>query len=198
MIYRGEDKSFTNSIEKSIARKFKDATAQLLLDSGFITGQNIEKNNRKNVYITIAYRGGGRRTRSISNPDDLKVHLERNLGDYNVIIRTFDSTNNHLPNINQTHIAFQSDIIITEHRAFVSNLVYMREGSLLIELIGHYQNPELDNFQALALMFLVQCETVKIDTFRGHHVPGFVISENEMHKISGLCDHYVRSVLSIN
>ena len=71
------------------------------------------------------------------------------------VLRIVDTSNvTQLPTF-EAHVQLcaEAHVIIAEHGAFHTNLILMRQGSLLIDLRGNYYNPATVSFEQIAEMF---------------------------------------------
>jgi hypothetical protein len=95
----------------------------------------------------------------------------------------------------QIELAANSDIIIATHGAFESNVIYMRPGSLFIELRGHQGNYESEGpaFGILARNFLVHHRHVLIDNLREDRQPTYTLSDVELGQVGDFVVNFVKS-----
>ena len=101
--------------------------------------------------------------------------------------------NNGLLNLTsheQLRAVAESNVVITNHGAFETNLIYMRNGSLLIELAGDYQPNEFSLFENFAHGFGVYYSRVQNGNLTSHQADSFVMSEFEMEEVIELVRHY--------
>eukprot|EP01038_Epipyxis_sp_PR26KG_P004564 gene4564-6436_t len=160
---------FYESISSSAIRKFKKLSYQLVprkpkLRLYFIAGEPL--------IITFAYRSGTA-SRRIGNIELLQNYLYSTFENNNsFIIRSFDTTlmynTKGFSYKQQIRLVAESHIVIAEHGAFQANMIYMRNGSLLIDLRGNYNWMEFTNFENLARMFGVFLKPVVIHELKSH------------------------------
>ncbi len=93
--------------------------------------------------------------------------------------------------VEQMHLVATSHIVLTEHGAFQSNLMYMRNGSFMIDLRGNYTHGEFRNFENLAQMFGVYYHHVVTQGLESHRDSGFNVSEGEMQQAIGMMQQYI-------
>jgi hypothetical protein len=92
----------------------------------------------------------------------------------------------------QTQIAMvaEAQIVVAEHGAFQSNIMYMRKGSLFIELRGNYNHGEFINFERLARMFGVFYAHVVTSNIDWHTVVKFNITASETEQVVSIINRY--------
>eukprot|EP01041_Mallomonas_annulata_P001858 gene1858-3604_t len=153
VIRKACNQCFHNSISVDTARAFKRA-AYAILSPGDLPSPS----STNNLIVTIAHRGSHKR--HLANREDLASTLRSRLPP-SVTVRMFDTTNETLmTHLNQVKVAAESDVMIATHGAFISNVIYMREGTLLIEINGNYTHAEPYNFQILTKNFLVNHRSI--------------------------------------
>ena len=133
--------------------------------------------NHAPIIITIATRNA--HTRHLTNYEYFLQALVRGLPT-SVVVRLIDTTNMSFSALDQVRIAAESTIIIATHGGFISNVIYMRPYSLLIELRGIYEwELEYKNFETLSRNFLVHHKCVEISDLKTHKQKTFKIKYNE-------------------
>lgn len=80
-------------------------------------------------------------------------------------------------------LSLGSQVVIAEHGAFQSNIMYMRRGSLFIELRGQYGHVDFAVFENIARMFGVFYEHIVTENLVAHRQREFNISYSEMQNI---------------
>ena len=75
--------------------------------------------------------------------------------------------------------------------AFQSNIIYARNGSLLVDLRGSYGHGEYSNFEHLARMFGVFFKSVRTSGLKSHHDDEFSISTTELQAVVDIVKNYV-------
>jgi hypothetical protein len=78
-----------------------------------------------------------------------------------------------------------AQVVISEHGAFQSNIMYMRKGSIFVELRGNYSHGEFANFEHLARIFGVVTENLD-----WHKSKGFNISVSKVTEMVSLVHRY--------
>ena len=142
------------------------------------------------IVVTLAHRGSSA-TRHIENLDYIKSFLHNRLQPPEFAFRVFDTTNITRGYAEQIRVVAQSQVLIAEHGAFQSNVVYMRNGSLLIDLVGNYSNGETQNFENLARMFGVFYSSVQTVNLMDHKdTEGFNITDTESAAIVDIVQIY--------
>jgi hypothetical protein len=106
----------------------------------------------KAIEVLFAHRGMGAR-RHIENIQFFIDHLKSTVIAPVFNFRANCSSNNYMTHQTQIEWVAEAQIVIAEHGAFQSNIMYMRKGSLFIELRGNYNHGEFINFERLARMF---------------------------------------------
>jgi hypothetical protein len=189
------NKCFQSSIRPITATKFKN-TAYSLNGLKNDSSKIFEKDK---ILITIAHRG--KHYRSMSNYLDLFNFISNS----SLIIKTetkfatetviFDTTDpNSLSHNRQVEMAFRSNIIIATHGAFESNIIYMRDRTLFIELCGDYQNamPESENYARLARLFSVFRRRVIVEDLHSPIQPSYIISTANMNNLLVIIVSYLK------
>jgi hypothetical protein len=90
----------------------------------------------------------------------------------------------------QLRAVAEAHIVITNHGAFEGNMIYMRNGSLLIEVFGHYGNNEIHVFHRLALMFGVYYARVHPPSLTDHQAFDYNLSTADMKNIVDTAKEY--------
>jgi len=144
------------------------------------------------ISITHAYRGP-LASRHIANIEFIQNLLFAAFPSPNYSFQSINSSNDQRGYADQIKIVAESQIIITEHGAFQSNLIYMRNGSLLIDLRGDYRHAEFTNFQNLAQMFGVFIVPVVTKGLTSHAYDEFNISASEVKEIVDIVHLYLNS-----
>ena len=92
--------------------------------------------------------------------------------------------------MDQLEIVGGSNIVICEHGAFQSNLIYMHSGSLLLELRGNYSHGEFLNFERLTKSFGVFYDYVVTSKLVKHSSSSFNITNDEVLKVVEIVKMY--------
>mmetsp|Transcript_12829 Transcript_12829/g.19273 ORF Transcript_12829/g.19273 Transcript_12829/m.19273 type:complete len:436 (+) Transcript_12829:1-1308(+) len=144
------------------------------------------------ISITHAYRGPFA-SRHIANIEFIQNLLYQAFPSPKYSFQSINSSNDQRGYAEQIQMVAESQIIITEHGAFQSNLIYMRNGSLLIDLRGDYRHAEFMNFQNLAQMFGVFVVPVVTKGLTSHAYDEFNISASEVKEIIDIVHLYLNS-----
>lgn len=83
-----------------------------------------------------------------------------------------------------------TNVLITNHGAFEGNLIYLRNGSLLIELSGNYHNTEFRMFQQLSQQFGVFYSRIQTNMLYDHQMKNFSMLPNEMNEVVDTVKQY--------
>ena len=188
ILRRTGDRCFPNTISAPLARAFKRIAyeSNLPIPIPF----TLPPSNQRKQIVTVVFRGR-HHTRSMENIEQflrfLRDAIKNQLPKCDIIVKLFDlsvEANLH----QQVEVAAESDILISTHGAFESNIIYMREHSYIIEIRGTaylYQH-EGPNFQALATNFLVNYDSVDCIGLRFHKQPSYILGDNDMNIIAKL------------
>ena len=113
-----------------------------------------------------------------------------------VVIKTVELNQSVLTAADQMRVVVESDVVIAGHGAFLSNLVYMRPGTLLIEIIGDVDPCETVNFMKLSEMFLVKHVTVMAQDLRDSDQMSYSLSQNESAVVAELVRSHLFPLMS--
>ena len=110
-------------------------------------------------------------------------------------IPTFNKSINYIP---QIHLMSRIHVLITEHGAFLSNLIYMRARSLLIMLRGNYDfGMDHDYITAnVAESFGIYFKVVLNNRMKDHGQNEFEITSDEILKLSNIILKYENIIFS--
>lgn len=100
--------------------------------------------------ILIAYRGSSS-TRHVTNWPELVRHLQTQFPAPTYEFAVLDTSRPTLSALEQIHAVMSAYVVICNHGAFEGNMIYMRRGSLLLELFGQYGNNEVHTFHRVAM-----------------------------------------------
>lgn len=186
---------FHNTISPSAARRFKEVAYTLVRPENIfeaeLKGPLVHHFVRSDpVVVTLAHRGASA-SRHIDNIPFLVGYLKHALPPPQYDFRVFDTTNFTRGYAEQIRVVAQAQIVIAEHGAFQSNVIYMRNGSLLIDLKGNYTNGENQNFENLARMFGVYYAAVLTENLVDHKMFSFNISQLDGAAIVDTVKQYV-------
>lgn len=142
------------------------------------------------IVVTFSYRGI-KASRHIENVDFVISKLGQYLPSPAYQLNIFPSTNNTIMYDFQIELVARSHIVISEHGAFESNLIYMKRGSYFIELRGDYKHNEFENFHKLATMFEVFYDFVTTSGLKSHHDDALNITSSECLEVVEKIRYYV-------
>ena len=96
----------------------------------------------------------------------------------------------------QIEMAYKADILITTHGGFQSNVIYMNEGSLMIELSdsSYRLNEESENFRYLSQMFLVNYGRIHVESFKQLKQHRYSLSPSEISSILSIIKKFSESL----
>lgn len=185
---------FHNSISPAAAVRFKEVAYSL------VTPQSISEAPYKPlvhhfvedgpVVVTLAHRGLSA-TRHMGNVPHMAHILGTHFTAPEYQFRVVDTTNMTRGYAEQIRIVADSQVVIAEHGAFQSNVIYMRNGSLLIDLKGNYSNGENRNFENLARMFGVYYAAVLTENLTDHKSQEFNITDMDCESVVSTVKQYV-------
>ena len=182
---------FRKSVTPSVVSRFKAAAynianAKLGLtptSPHYITAGFPPVTPTSPLIVTFSHRGMDA-SRHIANPSLMTSLLLEHLPSSEYTARTFQSSNTSVMFYEQVALVASSHVVISEHGAFQSNLIYMRNSSLYIELRGNYGNGhEYENFEALAEMFGVLYSKVITDGLTYHGQDDFNLTTSECMRV---------------
>lgn len=150
------------------------------------------------IVINYAYRDTTN-TRHAANPSILSKILQDSFLPPTFLVRSLSTANVSQSYQDQMRLAGESDILITEHGAFQSNIIYMRNGSLMIDLRGDYEDMKMhsDGVANVAQNFLVYLKHVTTANLTSHETTEFFISESEARQVVDIIDSYCVDVLGV-
>lgn len=90
-----------------------------------------------------------------------------------------------------------SNIVISTHGAFETNLIYMNDYSLFLELKGcsNEFNNESNNYYQLAKLFLIYHQSISIKDLIDLKQPKYNLTLNEMNDIKLIINDYILKIL---
>lgn len=196
---------FYHSIEPKVANKFKAMAYKIVnkilfpptdnsqirehsSSSSHLTAQFRRKGP---IVITLSYRGG-LASRQIININQLINALKDAFPAPKYVLQFYYSSNNTVPYYEQIALVARSHVVITEHGSFQSNLIYMRNKALLVDLRGNYATGEFRNYQELSKMFDVLHHKVITRSLTEHRLYGYYIEEEECNQIVKVVQKYLK------
>lgn len=140
------------------------------------------------ISILLAYRAG-LTGRTMGNVPFLIKHLEKLVESPKFSLQTKCTSSEKLGAVEQIQMVAEAQIVISEHGAFQSNMVYMRNSSLFIELRGNYSSGEYQNYEEVARLFGVFYAVVVVADLKEHR-GNFNISAPESEQIVSIINNY--------
>jgi hypothetical protein len=92
-------------------------------------------------------------------------------------------------------LAASTDVFVTDHGAFESNMIYMRSGGCVVELRGNYSEVvvESENYAHLGVMFGVKHLSVVLSNPMHHRDhTGYVMTSEEVEQMVRLVRNCVK------
>ena len=186
---------FENAISADTVARFKTAARNLTKDYDDNSPEALAalptsyfKENAP-IHVTLAHRGS-KATRQINNLQLLIDTLQHTLRPPAFELHIYNTSNNTRGYAEQMKVAMQTQIMIAEHGAWQSQMIYMRNGSLWIDMQGNYEHGEFRNFQKLARVFGVFYDHVTTKGLTFHPQDDFSISKVECLKVAELALQY--------
>lgn len=179
---------FLYSVNRTVA-EINKKKAYEMLPSTLLEAYDNGYSGKGPLVVTLAYRGSYSK-RSMENVDLLIDALKRELLPPKFTFRMKNTANMSLTFMDQLEIVGSSNIVICEHGAFQSNLIYMHEGSLLLELRGNYTHGEFLNFERMAKTFGVFYDHVVTSQLEWHASTSFNITNEEVLKVVDIVKIY--------
>lgn len=189
---------FHKGISHSAVVKFKIAAYNLVKPTVEFPNKLVHHfSNDGPIVVSLCYRDIGA-SRHIENIDELKNSLINALYSPQYTLRIINTSNNTVTYDEQIRWVATSHIVISEHGAFQSNIIYMRNSSLAIGLEGDYKCGEHLDFQKLAQIFGVYYASVKTKGLDNHRENSFLLKKDEISQIIGIVQSYVKQKLFRN
>jgi len=182
---------FYPTLSRYVVEKFKQ-TAYSLIESRNVTARVLKGlSDQGRIVVTLAYRGPTASRRIINIEHFINV-LSANLSPESFVFQTKNTTSYYITYQEQMALTAGSQIVICEHGAFQSNMMYMQRGSLLIDLRGGYGHGEFAAFRNLARMFGVFYDHVITQGLEIHKTKEFNLSDTEIAQVLGIINLYVK------
>lgn len=140
------------------------------------------------IKILLAYRAG-LSGRNMENVPFLVKNLQLLADSPKFNLQTRCTSSESLGAAEQIEMVAENQIVISEHGAFQSNMIYMRKGSLFIELRGNYSSDETQNFEEVARLFGVFYAVVVVGDLKEHR-GNFNISASESEQVVSIVQKY--------
>lgn len=222
VIRRHSMDSFASGISKSTTVLFRRKAYSISNVSSFENLFNRSVNSTEGTssactVISVTHRGTGT-SRHIDNygaiVDMLKQNFSAVLVDgraplgtdlctcdkARVVVRLVDTSNTtQLSSFqSQVRLAAESHVLVGEHGAFHTNLVFMRQGGLFIDLRGDYLNAATETFERLADLFDVNYKHVVTKAMTSHVQSSFVIGPDEVEAVGRIITSYLTDFLGLH
>ena len=197
-----------SAVSLSTARLFQQSAMKLIVNRGDIF-QNAFMNrfgleSTTAIRVLHAYRGASS-SRHINNIDKLQLYLSNAFKSSSSTATTTDNataTNTTTPSIiflslptpesnyqEQIQMVHSADVLITEHGAFQSNMVFMRCGAAVVDLRGSYWGREKGSdkpiiyAEAVARAFGLKFSHVVMSKLSQHGMKSFSVTKDDMNAI---------------
>jgi len=108
------------------------------------------------------------------------------------VIHSLNTSDNTLSFQQQLLTIAPCQVVVTNHGAYESNLLYLRNGSLLIEIAGEYENQEFHSYEQMAQMFGLFYGRVHVQGLTSHDDRQGQISDREMQEIVRMVSQYLQ------
>ncbi len=141
------------------------------------------------IEIMIAYRGP-KASRYLSNIYDLIKQFEQTFPSPKFIVHSLNTSDNTLTFQQQIVTIAPCQVVITNHGAYESNLIYMQNKALLIEIGGDYDNNEFHTYEQMAQMFGLYYGRIHVAGLKTHDDREGMINELEMKHIITMVKDY--------
>jgi hypothetical protein len=141
------------------------------------------------IVVTLAHRGVSA-SRHLDNIPLLVKVLQQHLTEPMFEFRVVDTTDSNRGFQEQIRFVAESQVIIAEHGAFQSHVVYLRNGSLLVDIIGTYSNGEISHFRNVAQMFGVFYASVVNVNLLEHVAQASNLTESACVEVAAVVLHY--------
>lgn len=179
---------FIPTVSASSARRFKEV-AYGMVDTAPPLRTHFDPDPP--FRILLSYRGPSA-SRHIANLDEFTATLRRAFGPPIYLLRLLNNSDPSLDYQTQLQAVAESHVVITNHGAFEGNMIYMKNGSLLLEIFGSYGNNEVHTFHRLALMFGVHYARVNPQGLVDHQARSFNMSLNDTLDVVNTVEEYFR------
>lgn len=185
--------AFYPGLSKWSADAFKKSAYSMIRDVNLSASVAREKNEP--VKVLLAYRGM-KASRRIANIQEFINTLHQNLLAPQFLVQSNCTSSGQLTFEDQVKMVASAHIVISEHGAFESNVMFMRRGSLFLELRGSYQWPEFINFENLARLFGVYHAHIVTRNLDWHwRVPFFNITVEEQLAVADIVKKFAQEHL---
>ena len=140
--------------------------------------------------ILFSYRSQPAANRIVTNQAEFVNYLQRAFPAPKFDFRLLNSSIPDLTFEVQLRAVATAHVVITTHGAFEVNMIFMQEGSLLIELFGDMYHAPTHIFHRMALVFGLYYGRVHVADFKSMYQPVFNISLSEMDLVAAMVNNY--------
>ena len=186
---------FENAISADTVERFKTAARKLTKEYDDNSAETLAAmptsyfKTDAPIRVTLAHRGT-KATRQINNIQLLIDTLQHTLRPPVFDLQIYNTSNNTRGYAEQMKVAMHTQIMIAEHGAWQSQMIYMRNGSFWIDMQGNYEHGEFNNFKKLARVFGIFYDHVTTKGLTFHPQDDFSISKLECLKVAKLALQY--------
>eukprot|EP01038_Epipyxis_sp_PR26KG_P011336 gene11336-15202_t len=148
------------------------------------------------IHITHVYRNGSRR--NMQNHPFFLTELKSQLPQEKFNIISSPTFTSSVEIHHQIGLVGKAQIIIADHGAFQSNIMFMRQGGLMIDIVGDYvpkdgSSYEVSTAQVYTNNFGVFYRRIFVSDLKDHDQYGYDINQAEVNEIVKLIKAYVDS-----
>ena len=197
VIIRKCTKCFKSSISSRTVIRFKSKAYSLAgLDEHSVESV---KHTIKwgNFSVLIFHRG--LHYRDMNNPAKLRLFLLNHFHT-NISVRVHYFDPQSATPEGQIRLVATSDVIIATHGAFESNIIYMKNNALFIELLGVYDasRQESINYENLASLFRVNHRQVRVQSLKAHRQLGYVLDSQSFTIIANIIQSFTAAIKKLH
>ena len=146
--------------------------------------------------ILLSYRGP-RSTRYIENIDAFVVQLKIAFPTPAYHLQVYMNDNASADCFTQIQLVGQAHVVITNHGAFEGNMIYMKNSSLLLEMLEDHGNNKDHTFDRLAMMFGMFYARHQFRHVQEHNLRGFNMTMSDMEEIiAKVKDYFAKKAYS--
>ena len=109
----------------------------------------------------------------------------------NVVLTTMNNGNSSLTAEMQIKAVAEAHVVVTNHGAFEGNIPYMRNASMLVELVGNYENEDFLLFQNYSREFGVFYARLQGDSLKDHNQVAYNLTGAEIKEVVSVVQQYV-------
>jgi hypothetical protein len=140
--------------------------------------------------ILIAYRGPGASRYLTNLHDELAAVVESHFPSPLYVVHRLNTTDNKLSFQQQIATIANNHVVVTNHGAYESNVMYMHNSSLLLEIGGDYDTQAFLQYQHMAKMFGVFYGRVHVSNLTSHGDSSAVMRRVEMNIVVDMIKQY--------